>query len=293
METVAIVGVGLIGGSFALALREAGFTGTIVGVSSPRTIEEALRLKVVDRGATLDAACARADLVYLAGPIHTILATVPRLNGLLKPGALVTDAGSTKARICAAGAALTGAQFLGAHPMAGKETRGVGAAEAGLFRGRPYLLTPQSPLDMETPAAREFVEWVKRIGAVPRVMAPERHDRVVALSSHLPQLLSTCLAASLEHSPRREDVAAAAGPGLLDSTRLALSAWEIWHDILDTNREAILEALDLFADNWGELRLHLSESDLAREFADGAGFAAHLREKPAGAKSEPRVASER
>jgi len=279
MQTVSIVGVGLIGGSFALALRDAGFTGTILGVSSPRTIAEALKLDVIDQGATLEEACAVSDLIYLSGPIHSILETIGRLDGLVKPGALVTDAGSTKARICAAGAQLKSAQFLGAHPMAGKETRGVGSAEAGLFRGRPYLLTPNSPADLETPAARSLITWIERIGSVVRVLTPTGHDRIVALSSHLPQLLSTCLASTLEHHPASTQVSQAAGSGLVDSTRLALSAWDIWHDILDTNRESILEALDLFAANWQQLRSHLHDTDLKQEFADGAEFARRLRNR--------------
>ena len=277
LETVAIAGVGLIGGSFALALRQAGFRGAILGVSSPRTIARALALHVIDEGVTLEQACARAGLVYLAGPIHSILETIPRLDALLRPGALVTDAGSTKSLICQAGARLSRAQFLGGHPMAGKELRGVESAEAGLFHGRPYLLTPRRPEDLDTPAAVEFVEWVRRIGAVPKILAPEQHDQVVALSSHLPQLLSTALASGLGRQDCGADVAAAAGPGLLDSTRLALSAWDIWRDILDTNQEAILAAMDLFADRWKELRETMAHGVLEEDFRQGRAFAEMLR----------------
>ncbi len=279
MQRVVIAGVGLIGGSFALALRKAGFRGRIVGVSSERTLQEALRLGVIDEGASLQDACADADLVYLAGPIHTILDTLPRLDALVKPGALVTDAGSTKARICKAGCSLRRAQFLGGHPMAGKEARGVGSAEAGLFRGRPYLLTPLDASQMETAAAREFVEWIGRIGAEARVMAPETHDRVVALSSHLPQLLSTTLASTLGGHENRDEIAGAAGPGLVDSTRLAMSAWEIWRDILETNEEAIIEALDLFAAQWAGLRKDLKNGQMEEKFRAGAEFAESLRKR--------------
>lgn len=278
MQTVAIVGAGLIGGSFALALRRAGFTGSVLGVSGPRTIEAALEFGVIDRGATLAEACAVADLIYLAGPIHKILTVIPELDPLVKPGALVTDAGSTKSRICAAGALLRNAQFLGGHPMAGKETRGVASAEATLFQGRPYLLTPMAPEDLETPAAREFVEWVTAIGAEPRVLSPEMHDRVVAHSSHLPQLLSTTLAATLGEHPDARAIIAAAGPGLLDSTRLAMSAWEIWHDIVDTNRAEIASALATYEARLRAVRLELEEGSVEEAFHSGCEFARRLRD---------------
>ena len=278
MQTVAIVGAGLIGGSFALALRRAGFTGGIAGVSSPRTIAAALELGVIDRGATLAEAAATADLIYLSGPIHQILTVIPQLDALVKPGALVTDAGSTKSRICEAGAQLKNAQFLGGHPMAGKELRGVGAAEATLFQGRPYLLTPEALEDLETPAAREFVEWVTAIGAEPRVLSPHLHDRVVAHSSHLPQLLSTTLAATLGAHPDSYAIAAAAGPGLLDSTRLAMSAWEIWHDIVDTNRAEIVSALAAYEASLRAVRLDLEAGSVEETFRDGGVFARRLRD---------------
>ncbi len=277
METVAIVGVGLIGGSFALALREAGFGGRIVGVSSDRTIAEALRYRVIDEGLPLRQACEQADLIYLAGPIHAILETIPQLDECVKEGALVTDAGSTKQRIADSGARLRRAQFLGGHPMAGKESRGVQAAEGQLFAGRPYLLTPKAEADLETPAAQEFMGWIRKIGAVPRVLSPAQHDRIVAHSSHLPQLLSTTLSGSLGRNPDSEQIAAAAGPGLVDSTRLAMSGWDIWRDILATNRPSILEALDVFIAEAQALRDRYATAELEEDFAQGKEFALRLR----------------
>lgn len=278
MQSVAIVGAGLIGGSFALALRRAGFTGSIVGVSSPRAIAAALEHGVIDRGATLAEACGEADLVYLAGPIHGILDVIPQLDSLVKPGALVTDAGSTKSRICEAGALLKNAQFLGGHPMAGKESRGVASADAALFQGRPYLLTPASLEELETPAAHEFIEWLRAIGAEPRILSPQLHDRVVAHSSHLPQLLSTTLAATLGAHPDSCTIAAAAGPGLLDSTRLALSAWEIWHDIVDTNRTEIVSALAAYEERLRAVRSALEAGNVEETFRAGGDFARRLRD---------------
>jgi prephenate dehydrogenase len=275
MDTVVIAGVGLIGGSFGLALKAAGFRGRIVGVSSPQTIARALRRGAIDEGATLEEAAPRADLIYLAGPIRVILGTIPRLDELARAGALVTDAGSTKRRICEAGARLRRALFVGGHPMAGKEKRGVDEADADLFRGRPYLLTPGRREDLDAPAAQEFLSWLYRIGAEPRVMTPEEHDHVVALSSHLPQMLSTALSAALEEE---SSVAGATGPGLLDMTRLALSGWDIWQDILETNRDEIVRAIEVLETRLRALKEQLAEGLPEAEFRRGATFARRLRE---------------
>ena len=278
IETVAIVGVGLIGGSFALALRKAGFGGRILGVSSPRTVEAALERHVIDEAQPLAEALPAADLVYLAQPIDRILETIEKIDSLLRPGALVTDAGSTKARIAEAGArAIRRGQFLGGHPMAGKETRGVEEAEADLFAGRTYVLTPDGPRDMETPAAMEFLEWIRRMGGVPVFLDPVEHDRVVSWTSHLPQLASTALAGAVA---RGIDIAAygrVAGPGIRDMTRLALSSFDVWHDILATNRAEIEHALDAYIAELRELRTRVADPELNKEFEAGAQFAARLR----------------
>ena len=195
MRVVVIAGVGLIGGSFALALRKAGFDGRIVGVGSERTIQEALALGVIDQGAPLHEAAPRADLLILSHTISRILETIPILDELVKPGCLITDAGSTKGAIVdCARKHVRRAQFLGGHPMAGSEARGVGAASADLFRGRTWVLTPGNAEELATPAANEFRHWLSAIGAVEMILAPDEHDRVVALTSHLPQLASTALA---------------------------------------------------------------------------------------------------
>ena len=278
MKTVSIVGVGLIGGSFALALRKAGFSGKILGVSSPRTVAEALRLNIIDEALPLDEAAARSDLIYLSQPILRILETIPKIGAHRKPGSLVTDAGSTKAAIVrSAGEHIPGAAFLGGHPMAGKESRGVQSSDADLFVNRPYVLTPAGDKQMETPSAREFLEWVRRIGARPIVLSPERHDRVVALTSHLPQLGSTALAASLNRQENRSDLLAAAGPGLEDTTRLALSDYEIWADIIATNSEAIEAALAEYIDELERVRRELDSGDMERRFREAASFAGDLR----------------
>lgn len=278
MQTVAIVGVGLIGGSFGLALRAAGFSGRIVGVSRPATISKAVLIEAIDAGASLEEAAALADLLFLSQPISLILETLEKLGGKLKPGALVTDAGSTKRRICERGSEHLGGSFLGGHPMAGKESRGVEVAEAGLFRGRPWLVTPHGDNKLGSLRTQEFLIWLKRIGAHVIVCSPEDHDQWVARSSHLPQILSTTLAQSLAAREDREALLGAAGPGLAGMTRLALSSWDIWKDILATNGDCIAEALREFQAELGRAAVELDAGTLEERFHQGAEFAAQLRE---------------
>lgn len=135
--TVAVVGVGLIGGSFALAVRQAGIANRVIGVSSPATISKAQSLGIVDAGLPLEDAIPQADLVFLSATIYAIIDVLPRLHGLVKPGAIVTDAGSTKRAIVRRAQSVDGLTFIGGHPMAGKEQSGVEQAEASLFQGRP------------------------------------------------------------------------------------------------------------------------------------------------------------
>jgi prephenate dehydrogenase len=269
MRGAAIVGTGLIGGSFGLALRKAGFQGSIVGVSSERSIAEALSVGAIDRGVTLEEACAEADLIFLAQPILGILDTLKKLNPLVRTGTLVTDAGSTKKLIVDEAARfLTRCAFLGGHPMAGKESRGAGAADADLFRGRPWVLTAE----LDHPVARVFRKWIGLFGAREVLLDAASHDELVAWSSHLPQLASTALASALsEHAP---DASQVAGPGLMDMTRLALSSYDLWRDILETNREAVRVALDAYIEKLQALR-----SDYEAVFANGAEFARGLRQR--------------
>jgi prephenate dehydrogenase len=280
MKTVVIVGVGLIGGSFALALRKAGFGGRIIGVSSPKTVEAARKRGAIDEAATLEKAVPPADLVYLAQPISRIVSTIEDIEPLLREGALVTDVGSTKAEIVAqAGRFIRKAQFLGGHPMAGKEKRGVEEADPDLFAGRTYVLTPEGPRDLETPAAADFVEWIRRIGGVPVVLDPAEHDRVVSLTSHLPQLASTALGATLARRLDIEKYGKIAGPGLMDTTRLAMSSHEIWGDILATNSGEVERALDAYISELRDIRAFLVDHRMEREFEVAADFASRIRRK--------------
>ena len=276
MRQVAIIGTGLIGASFGLALRAAGFAGQIVGVSSERALAEAVACGAIDRGAPLAEAVAEADLVFLSQTIGRILDTARHLDAFVRPGALVTDAGSTKCEIVdAARQALRRCQFLGGHPMAGKETRGAGSADAGLFRGRIWVLTPDEREELETPAACAFRGWLERIGARVVVLDAEEHDRTVALTSHLPQLASTALGAVLADTARLE----VSGSGLIDMTRLALSSYDLWRDILATNSEAIDRALSIYIQELEHVRENLRTRQLQEEFRRGERTAARLRSR--------------
>ena len=282
MQTVAIFGVGLIGGSFALAIRKAGFAGRIIGVSSDETIRSALAARVINEALPAQQAAEQADLVYLAQPIHRIIDSLAELNAWVRPEALITDAGSTKQAIVdRARQVISRAQFLGGHPMAGRERRGVEAAEADLFQGRPYVLTPGSASELETEAALEFLSWIPRIGSFPVVLDPEEHDRTVAFTSHLPQLAATALAATLDGRP--EPLTGVYGPALVDSTRLALSSFEIWGDIFDTNRRQILTAVESYVAKLEAFRQALERSSdegvMRRHFDAAAHLAAQVRDR--------------
>ncbi len=266
MKTVAIVGVGLIGGSFALALRASGFVGKIIGVSSPDAVRVAIERGVIDEALPLAEAAAVADLIYLARPIEGILSALDELDQYVQPGTLITDAGSTKAAICArAEEKIRRGRFVGGHPMAGKEARGAAEAEGSLFRGRPYILTS---------ACDELDRLVAGFGARVVTMPADEHDRLVALTSHLPQLISTALAASIGTQP---EAARVAGPAAMDLTRLALSPYDIWRDIFATNAPNIDAALGVFIAKLEGLRDELRSPRIEQEFEAAGAAARHLR----------------
>lgn len=274
--TIAVVGVGLIGGSFALAAKRAGIAGRVLGVSSPGTMEKALALGIVDAGLPLEQAVPQADLVFLSATIHSIIETIPRLGGLARRDAIVTDAGSTKRAIVKAAAAVEGMYFAGGHPMAGKEKGGVEAADPTLFQERLWVLTTdQGCADPRFDALRDLVI---AIGAKPVLMNAAEHDAAVARTSHLPQLLSTALAASLERS-YHEETPVLSGPGLLDATRLALSPFSVWKDILATNRDEIGAAMAEYLEEWrAQFDALAGDGDLEAQFTRAASFAKRLRE---------------
>jgi prephenate dehydrogenase len=267
-KVVTVAGVGLIGGSFALALRQAGFQGKIIGVSSPPTIRAALDRGAIDESLPLAEAAAQSDVIYLAQPIANILETLNVVDGAVRPGTLITDAGSTKQAIVErAGQTIHRGRFVGGHPMAGKEARGVQAADANLFQSRPYVLTG-SDATLE--------HWIKKIGARLVKLDAAEHDRLVAVVSHLPQLLSTALASLIDDVP---EAARVAGPAAADLTRLALSPYDIWRDIFATNSAEIDRVVRDAIARLQTLRENLlSERDMQATFARAAKAASELRQ---------------
>ena len=269
IRQVTICGVGLIGGSLGLALKKAGFGGRIVGFGRPVTLEKAQRRGAIDSGSSnLAEAVADADVVYLSTPILTLLELMGKLPPLVKPEALITDAGSTKAAICENGAKLFPGPpwFIGGHPMAGKESTGVDNADADLFQGARYALTPYSRHHLDTPIARSFVAWLDRIGARVLILDAELHDEIVTWTSHLPQLVSTALAvAVMENVKVPEDLELSAG-GLRDASRLAESSYKVWRDVCITNAENIERALTTFTQALEHLRDNLRSRELENIF---------------------------
>ena len=281
-ERISIIGVGLIGGSLGLALRRTGFTGEIIGVSRPQTIEQAIAMGVVDRGVDyehLADGVGSADLVVVCSPIQHIIDILPQVMAAVPAGALVTDAGSTKRAIveAALGAGRTVAIFLGGHPMAGSEKSGVTAADPFLFQNAIYILVPDERVP--EPLHHGLRDLVRSIGARVLELSADTHDTVVAAISHLPQLLATSLVEMVGHLDEDSDEAAflalAAG-GFRDMTRIASSPYApVWQDICGTNADRIramvqryIEALDRVAGQVGEDSLATS-FDYANRVRDG------------------------
>lgn len=276
MQCVAIVGVGLIGASFGLALRKAGFSGDILGISSSSSISAALKVGAISAACELTKSLEVADLIYLAQPIEAILGTLEAIGPDIREHSLVTDAGSTKHQIVETAIQyLPAGAFLGGHPIAGKEQRGAEHADASLFAGRPYVLTPSGEATGEQST---FKVWLHRIGAAVVEMDPQQHDATVALTSHLPQLLSTALAAMLE----REDnpfVDSVFGSGLVDMTRLALSSADIWKSILSTNAAEIRTALRAYRRMLEAVDESLTDETIKQQFEAGKRFSERIRSR--------------
>jgi prephenate dehydrogenase len=277
---VAIVGLGLLGGSLGLALKKAGFTGRIAGYARrDETRQQALGEGAVDEGfADVTEAVHGADLVILATPVAVILDQLPRLQPHLSPQALITDVGSTKRRICALAAEFyaQGPLFLGGHPMAGKERSGLENADARLFENARYVLTPIKPDDLKDGRVQAFRALVTTIGARPLTSDPASHDLAVAYLSHLPQLLSSGLASLIDEKHAAEElILEVAASGFRDVTRLADSPYSVWRDICLTNTENIQMALDALIQKLESIKVHLGDRELENEF-----LAAHqLRDK--------------
>lgn len=262
---ISIVGVGLIGGSFALAARRAGIAQRIIGWDSREVLDEARALGVIDgTDESFDSGrVCEADLVYVAAPVGAILGFLRTRGSALKPGALVTDAGSTKREICrVAREALPGSvSFVGGHPMAGSHKSGVRHADPELFRGAPYALVVDDPQAEPNGEILAVEELVRSIGARPVKVSAQEHDRVVARVSHAPQLLATALACAVARRGNDADLQLA-GSGFYEMVRLAASRWPMWEDICRTNTDEITIALDEV----------ISEMEAARSSVAGGEF---------------------
>ncbi len=263
-QRIAIVGVGLIGGSLGLALKRHKSCAHILGVG--RDVE---RLRLARQMGAIDEWQLQSDmdlrdldLVLLATPVDHILSTLPALRERLKPGAVVTDVGSTKRRICeeAWNCLPSTVEFIGGHPVAGKEVAGIEHSAADLFVGAPYVICPKP--GTTGMGLKLLSELVERLGARPWVMSPEDHDRTVARLSHLPQLVSTALAV-LSAGERLE----IAGSGFRDMTRLAGSPYSVWESILETNGDNIDAALQEIIAHLERIRSALKSHSLSDEFS--------------------------
>jgi prephenate dehydrogenase len=286
-KSVCVVGCGLIGGSFALALRRAGFTGRITacgGSRSPRLAVDRGIVDAVEESFERGEVC-EAELIYLASPIGGIIDFLRTRLKQIRPGAIVTDAGSSKAEICrvARESLPKGVTFIGGHPMAGGENTGVQYARADLFDRATYALMIGQGTD-EVQFDR-FNSLVETIGARVLLARPEDHDAAVALISHLPQLVASALASLLgpgrdAEVADRELAQALAATGWRDMTRLAGSAWSVWRDICLTNQPNISNALGSLIAELQSLKDALDARDFnrARElFAEANGSVAEQR----------------
>ncbi|WP_269495159.1 prephenate dehydrogenase [Castellaniella sp. S9] len=263
VPVLAVVGIGLIGGSFAAALRRAGQVGRVLGVGRRQaSLDRALALGLIDEVVDLEQAARRADLILLATPVGAMRAALEALGPHLRPEALVTDAGSTKADVAAIARAALGErlrQFLPGHPIAGSEMTGPEAAHPALYHGRKVVLTPLA----ETPVRAR--DWLTRVweacGAHVLLMDAERHDRVLASISHLPHLLAAAYMAQVSREGDADLRLSLAGTGFRDFTRIAAGSAEVWRDIFLSNRESVLDELAAFERVLGELRKTLEDPD--------------------------------
>lgn len=267
-ERIAIIGTGLIGGSFGLALRREFPDARVAGSDRANVLERALARRAIGEAASDIASAIRgADLVYIALPIGATIDALPKISEIVDATALVTDTGSTKTQIGhqAQKYFRGGARFLGGHPMAGKENSGIEHADGDLFRGTRYaLIASESEPD---PRIQKFVALLRRIGAEPVWCDAETHDWAVGIVSHLPQLATIALAHVVADETDETGLPVSlAGPGLADMVRLAGSPYDIWRDTCLTNRENIAHALDRLSQAIDYLRTRLASKDLEHEF---------------------------
>lgn len=273
---VAVIGAGLIGGSFALAFRKYFPDSIVVGWDKPVVLRRALERGAIHEGIPdLTLAVAGADLIYVALPVGHTIELLPEIARLAGPNSLVTDAASTKRSVCAVTAESfreSGAHFLGGHPMAGKEISGIDAAEAHLFRGSKYALirpSEKEKVDHERgQRVAAFVAVLEKLGADPVWIDADAHDRAAAVVSHLPQLLSVALAGVVRDQTDETGLPVTiAGRGLRDTLRLAGSPYSVWRDIILTNSDNLERVLDQMIQALEQVRSDLRTRALEEEFS--------------------------
>ena len=271
-KQVTIVGTGLIGGSFGLALKKRHLAARIVGCDRAPVLKRAKDCGAIERGSSsITEAVRGSDLIVLATPVITIIDLIERLGPSLSARALVTDVGSTKEEIVQRATKsfgrAAGQRFLAGHPMAGKENAGVEFADADLFNDAAWLFTPLPRQNPHTGRCGEFIHCVEKIGARVALLDPAEHDRVCAWISHLPQMISTALAATLvEEFGPEAPLLEIGGRALRDLTRISGSPYSMWRDIAITNRGNIADALQKLEQQLAHIRENLDTRELAAEF---------------------------
>jgi prephenate dehydrogenase len=273
---VTIVGTGLIGGSFALALRKYYSSCYVIGWDKPDVLIDAYGLRAIEEGdPNLPSALESAELIYMALPVGHCIELLPEIARLAPPNALVTDACSTKRAVCAAAAESfrdSSALFLGGHPMAGKEISGIHAATPNLFSLSKYALIGDSAGENSSmqndPRVLAFLRLIKRFGAEPLWLDAAAHDRAAAVISHLPQLLSVALAGVVRNRTDETGLPLTlAGRGLRDTLRLAGSPYSVWRDIILTNSDNLERVLDQMIQALEQVRSDLRTRALEEEFS--------------------------
>ncbi len=279
MRQITIIGIGLIGGSLALALKKRGFSGRIVGCDRGRVLAKAKAKGAIDLGIQDPRqASVGSDVVVLATPVGAIIELLENLGPVLPPQTLITDVGSTKQEIVNRAHVVFGedaaSRFLPGHPMAGKESSGFEHADADLFEGAVWLtILPGDSSNASSPQRRSFLDWIGRLGSRVIAMDAARHDRLCAWISHLPQMMATALAASLQEEFGSDpEVHAIGGRALREMTRIAGSPYSMWRDIALTNTENIQEALLHLEQRLAHLRENLRSRALEEEFMRAGRF---------------------
>jgi prephenate dehydrogenase len=272
IRQITIIGTGHIGGSLSLALRKHRFSGRIIGCDRAPVLERARNKAVIDGGHTNPADAIRgSQIIVLATPVSGIIDLIGRLGPAMPPKTLLTDVGSTKAEVLERARAVfqknTGTRFLAGHPMAGKEQSGVEFADPDLFQGAAWFVTPVPGQNVYDGLSGEYLEWVEKIGARIASIDAVEHDRLCGWISHLPQMISTALAAALvdeygEDAPLLE----AGGRALREMTRTASSPYSVWRDIALTNKKNIQVALLKLEQHLAHIRENLDTRELAMEF---------------------------